>query len=418
MARRILVLAACCTAVASFAQTPGRTSPRCAAAPSAASYAGRGQPRYRDALFRGVTVRKDIVFSDAANDQGEKVFLRLDLYEPAEDTAPLRPAVLLIHGGSFTHLSKAEAPIPRIANELARRGYVAVALDYRLRANTVRPIGATIDDCVADALAALAWMEKNAGAHRLDMGHVAAAGESAGGIIAGHLAERAGSALFATILLWAGLFNPVYPNVKVDIGPCYPPAAIICGTEDNVLGSALDTAKVLDRAGVYHRLHRVEDGTHGLGQWEREYLSMMVEFLYDRLTVAGAPQASAAYEAESYSRKLRAVFSDESGGYNGTGAMRLLDERSYLEWNYVEVPAAGAYELAVRYANTTGRDQAAAVLINGSEAGKVRFPSTRQGEWKTARTDVGLNAGKTVLRLVAAQTPGGLVLDRFGVARR
>jgi acetyl esterase/lipase len=57
-----------------------------------------------------------------------------DFYDPALDTMPLRPMVIYVHGGGFidTNQSKSLIHIAAFCDSLARRGYAAAAINYRL----------------------------------------------------------------------------------------------------------------------------------------------------------------------------------------------------------------------------------------------------------------------------------------------
>src|SRR5512146_3202830 len=91
------------------------------------------QAPYRDPLYE-VRLTPDIVYGSGPvrTPQRFKTLL-LDLYEP-EDGGALgdRPAVVLIHGGSFETGSKAEGRIVQLCRYLAARGFVAASIDYRL----------------------------------------------------------------------------------------------------------------------------------------------------------------------------------------------------------------------------------------------------------------------------------------------
>ena len=55
-----------------------------------------------------------------------------DIYTPTGDTQTSRPAMIWVHGGAFAAGDKAKAPYPKLANEFAQRGYVALSINYRL----------------------------------------------------------------------------------------------------------------------------------------------------------------------------------------------------------------------------------------------------------------------------------------------
>ena len=72
--------------------------------------------------------------------------LKLDLYEPTGDTAPLRPAVVWVHGGSFKSGSKTSAELVDQATVLGRKGWVGASISYRLSAQGCTVVNAA---CVA-----------------------------------------------------------------------------------------------------------------------------------------------------------------------------------------------------------------------------------------------------------------------------
>lgn len=58
--------------------------------------------------------------------------LKLDLYQPADDTLQRRPLVMMAHGGAFYFGSKDDKAVTRWCRYLASMGYVTASIDYRL----------------------------------------------------------------------------------------------------------------------------------------------------------------------------------------------------------------------------------------------------------------------------------------------
>lgn len=112
-------------------------------------------------------VEKDLVYTKAGD-----VELKLDAYLP-EDDEETRPAILVVHGGAWRSGSKSQLAF--YAAALARRGYSAFAINYRLAPEFQFP--AQIEDCRA----AVRWIKGNAEKYSVDIKRVGAIGYSAGG---------------------------------------------------------------------------------------------------------------------------------------------------------------------------------------------------------------------------------------------
>lgn len=107
-----------------------------------------GQERYLDTIFEDVEFTKDIKYGEnitilTMQVTGEPSLqdLMLDVYEPEGDTADLRPLVLVCHSGNFLPFpanggvegSKDDDNTSiEISRRLAKMGYVAANIDYRL----------------------------------------------------------------------------------------------------------------------------------------------------------------------------------------------------------------------------------------------------------------------------------------------
>ena len=90
------------------------------------------------------------------------------------------PGVLIIHGGGWAKGDKMK--FRSIGLEMARRGYVSMAMEYRLSGESQFP--ANIHDCHA----AVRYLRSNAKEYKLDPDRIGVVGGSAGGHLAGLLA--------------------------------------------------------------------------------------------------------------------------------------------------------------------------------------------------------------------------------------
>ncbi len=125
-------------------------------------------------------VQLDLPFLGA--DRKEK----LDLFLPAPPPAgKLSPALVWIHGGGWAGGTKNEARAKNICGILAKAGYVAVSVDYRLGEGAWPT---NLFDCKN----AVRFLRANAAKYNLDPNRIAVAGGSAGGHLALMVALTAG----------------------------------------------------------------------------------------------------------------------------------------------------------------------------------------------------------------------------------
>lgn len=108
----------------------------------------------------------------------ETVELHCDIYSPdtPEASAKGRPAILLIHGGAWS--SGSRRGLGGYALRLARNGFVAIAIDYRLAPRWKFP--AQVDD----VRTAIRWMSDHSESLGIDPSRIGIFGYSAGGHLA------------------------------------------------------------------------------------------------------------------------------------------------------------------------------------------------------------------------------------------
>lgn len=121
----------------------------------------RGRRRYR-------TVR-DIPYGPFGRRNHLDVWRRPDL--PADGRAPV---LIQIHGGAWVMGSKETQALP-LMSHLAERGWVCVAINYRLSPRSTWP------DHIVDVKAAIAWVKDHITEYGGDPGFVVVSGGSAGG---------------------------------------------------------------------------------------------------------------------------------------------------------------------------------------------------------------------------------------------
>lgn len=125
---------------------------------------------------------KFVVYATVTNWNNETEDLQFNVFFPknATDPLPMRPFVLLIHGGGFTSGSKID--LNDECRAFAKRGFVAATIDYRL--GHTGYCDSTYDNAVyralQDANAAFEYVVNNSGLLKIDTSWMFVGGGSAG----------------------------------------------------------------------------------------------------------------------------------------------------------------------------------------------------------------------------------------------
>lgn len=88
--------------------------------------------RYINKIFTQTTRTKDITYVTAKNAAGAMQKVLMDVFEPKNDTAALRPLVVFEHGGAYWTGTKDYESQIAMGEEFAKRGYVVSSATYRL----------------------------------------------------------------------------------------------------------------------------------------------------------------------------------------------------------------------------------------------------------------------------------------------
>jgi acetyl esterase/lipase len=160
----LAILAAWPTAGGQTPQTAPAQPPQAQAAPPLPAPSSENQ---------ATSVQHDVAYGTVNGHS-----LLLDIYQPGEHSSGLLPAVLLIHGGGWTSFDK--STMQTMGMFLARSGFVAFSVDYRLFHGAENLWPAQLDDVQR----AVRWIRANAAKYNVDPQHVGAFGHSAGAQLA------------------------------------------------------------------------------------------------------------------------------------------------------------------------------------------------------------------------------------------
>jgi acetyl esterase/lipase len=139
------------------------------------------------------------VLSDRVVRASDGADLTIDAYVPR--TAGRHPAVVLVHGGSWTGGDKTD--FAAIGATFTQNDWVAVSVNYRLGVEL-------IDRQADDVLDAVDWIRDNAAGLSVDPRRIALLGASAGGHLAALAATRAvasGASGVDALVTWSGVFD-------------------------------------------------------------------------------------------------------------------------------------------------------------------------------------------------------------------
>src|SRR5690606_24274653 len=90
------------------------------------SFIAVSQTRYIDPVFDSIS-SKTITYSIKGRDT-----LKLDLYEPENDSLNKRGLFVIVHGGGFNSGIRNSKSLINLAENVAKKGYVVASIDYRL----------------------------------------------------------------------------------------------------------------------------------------------------------------------------------------------------------------------------------------------------------------------------------------------
>ena len=266
-------------------------------------------------LSAAVHVRTDIEFRQVSGES-----LKLDAHIP-EGPGPF-PAVILVHGGGWSAGSKQASFIKPFFPLLDDSGLAWFTIDYRLAPKYPYPAA------VEDVEAAIRYIKQNAREFRVDANRLALTGESAGGHLVALVAAKAKpDTAVAAIVPFYGAFDLetlVASSGKVSRGfqdflgirdlseesrrvlreasaatwirPGLPPFLLIHGTEDEAVpyNQSVRFCEQLRAAGNACELYTVQDGIHGVINWEKHpeqhaYKRVFIGWLRKQLKVPSGP---------------------------------------------------------------------------------------------------------------------------------
>jgi acetyl esterase/lipase len=238
--------------------------------------------RYAAEVFSSVTIDRGLAYRADPP-------LQLDLYRPAGDDEPHRPAIVWMHGGGFAGGDRGSSIVP-FPESMAKSGYVVASIDYDTTASppcVAEPhlrgdCRAALDAAIADAQEAVRWLKRNAGAYRIDPDRVAIAGESAGGMTAAGVGTRAVDAA-SSVRAWISISGGIDGGEGVDATDA--PGLLFANTEDPYVPFAwsADTDAALRRAGVPVRFVAIDGVGHVPADHVDQFIAESRDFLRRQL---------------------------------------------------------------------------------------------------------------------------------------
>lgn len=147
--------------------------------------------RFRDFVFDTISITENLPYSTSLNATGQMQTLMMDIYRPYNDPMQARPFMVLVHGGSFLQGSKTD--LEETCRAFARKGYVAVSIQYRLGYSSFTAAGAvqTVIRATQDLKNAVRFLRKSvtlSNPYKLHPDYAFVGGVSAGAITALHAA--------------------------------------------------------------------------------------------------------------------------------------------------------------------------------------------------------------------------------------
>jgi len=155
--------------------------------------------RYVKTIFSSSQVTKDVVYSnvpalnspymDESNTSLQN--LVMDIYQPNGDVQKNRPVIIFAHGGGFITGNRNHDDAKAFCDSFARKGYVAVSIEYRQGVFTLSdaPMHYTraVYRGLQDGRSAIRFLRSKASTYGIDANKIYFAGSSAGAFIGLHI---------------------------------------------------------------------------------------------------------------------------------------------------------------------------------------------------------------------------------------
>ncbi|NJY61729.1 alpha/beta hydrolase [Salinimicrobium sp. CDJ15-81-2] len=264
------------------------------------------QERYLDDIFES----QEALTETYAVKDGEE--LKLDIYQPKNDTASARPLIVFMHGGGFAGGTRTNEAEVKFAQAASKKGYVAVQISYRLTRKG-QSFGCdyeasgkmeTFKKAAEDFMDAVQFMLNNAEEYQISSDKVIVGGSSAG-------AEAVLNAVYNAPLMFEdpdkyaaidvdGVFSlaGAIVDVRYITKENAVPGVFFHGTEDNLvpyttaphhfcdstapgylmLDGSRTITKKLDELGQSYLLYSFEGGKHEHSGMPFKYLDSIFDF--------------------------------------------------------------------------------------------------------------------------------------------
>ncbi len=222
-------------------------------------------------------VQRDIPYSTNGG-----VVLKLDIYSPKTKPDKPAPVAVYIHGGGWRSGDKSSgAWITDVTAELVGRGYVVVAVDYRLAPDAQWPA------FIHDVKAAVRFLRAHAAQYQIDPNRIGTWGSSAGGHLVALLGTTDASAKLEGEDGWAGESSRVQAVVDL-FGPSDLPQMMRdAGRASQAFGTAPDA---LQQASPVNYVSRDDPPFLILqGDADKTVPPEQSQILHDKLKAAGVP---------------------------------------------------------------------------------------------------------------------------------
>ncbi|MGH1517606.1 alpha/beta hydrolase [Chryseobacterium sp. JK1] len=242
---------------------------------------------------QNIGIDKDVEYVDING-----IALKADVYSPL-DPSKKYPGIAMVHGGGWISGSKENEKY--MAMELASKGFVVIAIGYRLADAAKYPAG------VEDIETGIEWLRKNHHKYSLDKKKIAVLGESAGAQIATLVGVKAKNKIKAIINV-DGIVSFIHPEAEESTYASYwlggdrdtnlknwteaspleyidkntPPTLFINSSQPRFHAGRDDMMKKLKAYHIPTEFHEIKDSPHSFWSaepWFTETLNYTVKFL-------------------------------------------------------------------------------------------------------------------------------------------